>query len=110
MSEEKGRSNWSASDACLLVQIYEPFHGLISGSVRVPNIGRSRETAWQKICNSFNSSGPEEVRTEKQIRNIKETARKHGSAVRFHLTGGGPPPTAVSAYVLKMYELLKCGC
>ncbi len=24
MSEEKSRSNWSANDACLLVQLYEP--------------------------------------------------------------------------------------
>ncbi len=109
MSEEKSRSNWSANDACLLVQLYEPFHGLISGTVRTPNIGRSRETAWKKIFDSFSSSGPDEVRTERQLRdkisNIKESARKHGSAVHFNETGGGPPPPVVPAYILKMYEL-----
>ncbi len=109
MSDENSRSNWSATDACLLVQLYEPYHALIAGTVRVTNISRSRETSWKKVFDRFNSSGPDEVRTEKQIRakiaNIKESARKHGSAVRFNKTGGGPPPPPVPVYVLKMYEL-----
>ncbi len=109
MSDENSRSNWSATDACLLVQLCEPYHGLIAGTVQVPNIGQGHETSWKKVFNCFNSSDPDEVRTEKQIRakiaNIKESARKHGSAVRFNKTGGSPPPPPVLAYVLKMYEL-----
>ena len=41
-----------------------------------------------------------------KVGNIKDETRKYGTSIRYHETGGGPPPANPAIHVAKMFEII----
>lgn len=111
LSTKKSRKpNWSKKDMCTLVELYEPYHATIIGAFNPKITAVSKSNTWKLLCDAFNRSAVDTKRDESEIQtkisNMKDDARKHGTRVRQHKTGGGPPPDDAPNYIQKMYDIV----
>ncbi|XP_065640649.1 uncharacterized protein LOC136073188 [Hydra vulgaris] len=103
-------ANWSKKDACILVELYEPYHAVIVGAFSSTTNVTSKSESWQKLHLKFNNAGVDDKRSETEIQNkisnIKDDTRKYGALIRKHKTGGGPPVNEAPLFVQKMFDIM----
>lgn len=107
----KKKCNFSIKDSCSLVTLYRKYHTTIIGKFSAKNSREAKKIAWENLHTDFLKDGPDFTERSvdnirDKIENIKSLARKYSNALKYHETGGGPPPDVPSGFVLQMYDIV----
>jgi len=105
------KANFSLKDSCSLVTHYRKYHQSIIGRFSGCRSREIKKNAWISLHKDFTEDAADIAdRTvenlKDRIENIKSLARKYATALKYHETGGGPPPATPSGFVTEMYEIV----
>lgn len=110
--DKKARSkNWSAKDSCVLVDVYEKYHDIITGRFKGRLVtAEKKDAAWKSLTAEFNQLAVDYSRKEeeiqKKIENLRDAVRRFVTASKQFQTGGGPKPNEPEKYIEKMYSII----